>query len=330
MSKNLYGLKVSVTNIKVHEFYKENGLEDFIKRFYKTLKRYDGASNYKDHQEEIRRNGGTIEDIKKIEPYIFTSNGTYIDENGEEKEREFEYKFYDFQHDDLFMSIKGRIHKEYKMFRNIVVEGDLVAVPFENNEIIDFYYSVPEEKIVFYRKQRFGQNEIKKALEGFLNNFVQDGFVLGCEIIREGMSLEELKTKIMYDGNLKRLTLKYKVPNMPASHSEAFLRNQNKAYRESMEDANLREVEETYIGYDDGLIGSSYLIMDAFERATSMLPEEANDIAVSNRYISADLERIDGTKESTETSKAKTVIVDDSELDKSNFITTVRKFLSIF
>lgn len=329
-TQNLYALKVSVSNIKKHEFYEKNNLAEFLNDFYNILKRYKPASNYRDIQEDLRRNGAPQHEIDSVMPYIFKSVGKYEDDDGKTKEREFEYKFIDFECDKLTKSIKGRIHKEYDMFRNIIVEGELKAIPVENNEIIDFYYSMEDEKIIFYRKQRFGHKEIVTAIEAFLNQYVMDEFKIECILIREGLDISDLKSRIESEKDIVKLTLKYKVPNMPLRDAQAFQDQTDKAVRERMKEGNVKEIEETYRGHDGGIEGKAEIISDAIDRATSMIPEEADKYATSHQYLAVNYERSDGTKESTETSKAKTIEVEEVRIKGNRFIETAKSLLNNF
>lgn len=97
--QNLYGLKVSVSNIKKHEFYEESNLESFLNELYNSLKKYKGASNYIDLQNDILRNGASKQEIEEVIPFVFKSIGKYQVDDNNIKEREFEYKFYSFKFD---------------------------------------------------------------------------------------------------------------------------------------------------------------------------------------------------------------------------------------
>ena len=117
---------------------------------------------------------------------------------------------------------------------------------------------------------------------------------------------------------------------MPLKHSKSFSENTDKAYRDKMEEGKIKEVEETFHGYAEGLDGKSEIITDAINKATSLIPEEADDYAISNRYISVNYERSDGTKESTESNRARTITVEEESIKGTFFKETAKSLLSYF
>lgn len=329
MERTLYALKINISNELVHDLYEEGFIEEFQADVYKRLSKYKGVSNYEDYKSVHLEMGDNEDSYKAYQPFVYTTTGTYIDDNGNKKEREFDYKFYDFNVDNHFQSIHGKIHKEYNMFRNKFVDGELIPEPFENNELVDFYYSVPDELVIFYRKQRFGTNEITKAFQALLNEYVDQKYRLECELIREGFSIQELKEKISGHNDMKKLVLTYKVPNMALKDARDF-KEKAKSYADQMRIGNVREIKEEITGYDSGINGDSDIIQDAVKRATEMIPESFEDKATSRKYVTASITHTDGTEESTETSKAKTAKISDRDIKKGKFIEIARKLTSFF
>lgn len=140
-------------------------------------------------------------------------------EDGEINSRTIKYKMtriekYGKEFND---TIIGSILRESTLYVNQSFDestGELRKAPVPNSEVIDFFFDVKKEVVVFHTTQRFGYKDFNEAFQNLINRaMITEEIYFEVYLLRTGISLENIRQKLKKLGRLESLKIDIIPPN---------------------------------------------------------------------------------------------------------------------
>lgn len=207
-------------------------------------------------------------DSSYVDSYIYT------DDDNNEHTGNIIYNLSIKNKDDS--GIYGVIYRNSNVFVKQKDEnGELKSLPVDNTEDVEFYYDVLHEYIAFVTRQKFGKNMVNDAFAGLLNECAKkEGYTYSfyVESYNEGMSIEEIKSEIKSEKNIKELIITYR----PANPDEAII-NTVKGAKQSELIRESNATERSIIYKAKGKMG--------IDGAATVIQEDLNRLAELNEDI---------------------------------------------
>lgn len=247
MTRTLYFSKISLNSQEVYE------LEDNYELRYKLT-------------------NDILYMLKHDSSYV--ASYTYTDDDGNEHTGDITYNLSIKIKDEN--GIYGVIYRNANVFVKQKDEnGELKSFPVNNTEDVEFYYDVMHEYIAFVTRQKFGKNMVNNAFTGLLNTCAKrEGYTYSfyVESYNEGMTIEEIKSEIKLEKNIKELIITYR----PANPDEAII-NAVKAARQGELIRESNATERSIIYKAKGKKG--------IDGAATVIQEDLNRLAELNEGI---------------------------------------------
>lgn len=140
--------------------------------------------------------------------------------------------------------------------------------------------------MAFVTRQKFGKNMVNDAFAGLLNECAKkEGYTYSfyVESYNEGMTLEEIKSEIKLEKNIKELTITYR----PANPDEAIIDAIQEARRsELIRESNATERSIIYKAKGKmGINGAAQVIQDDLDRLAELNEGIAMEDMTKRAYI---------------------------------------------
>lgn len=177
----------------------------------------------------------------------FTKELNRMDEKGDEHVKELNYKFHAIEtfDSDLEYTIVGKIIKDSTILISKYDEKTKtqVKVPTENSEVIDFFYDIRKEMVVFHRSTRFGYVDFNDAFQALLNKSMEnerEKYVFKVKLIREGLSVDKITSQLKKIGNIEQLNINITPPN-PDDELLDSIQKDGEEYLEDIKKGNITQ-----------------------------------------------------------------------------------------
>jgi len=267
VSVTLYFAKVNI-NSHIHQVYKDKSEFDrIIKKIYVSV----------------------VDDIYYVKENIGT------DEEGNRYEKEDSYKFHSIEKFDKEMefTITGRVVKKMKIFINNLNEstGELIKVPTEHSEIIEFHYDLYKERIAFYTSNRFGYVDFVDVFQELLNKATSVGkekFYFDVALLKQGMDVGQIKKELKKIGKLETLRIEVNPPNPDDELLDSIQKN-GEEYLDNYKVGNITNRSILFTSKaPEGLNIDSAIINEELEQIDRIHSKLSSKEAVGKSYVQVD------------------------------------------
>lgn len=227
----------------------------------------------------------------------FEKNIFGFDEEGTQHQQVITYKIVqiDASIDETGLAIAGRLVKNATLFiSKLEDDGTITKLPVENDEVVDFYFDIEKEIIAYNRSHRFGHKEINEAFENILNKMFEEEiadkedslpYYIKMENLREGLSIENIKTQLKEIGRIKELTLEIVPPN-PDGDILDDMGNDGEGYLKELQEARITHRKLTLTSRDAaGLQIDEELIEEELGHINNIHSELSSERAIENGYV---------------------------------------------
>lgn len=214
----------------------------------------------------------------------FTKEIIRLDSSGEEHIEELKYKFHAIEKFDseLDYTIVGKVIKDSTIFVSKYNEKtkQQIKVPTENSEVIDFFYDIKKEIVVFHTSNRFGYADFTNAFQELLNKSMEvekEKYLFKVKLVREGLSLDKITKQLKEIGKIEKLTIEINPPN-PDDELLDSIQKDGEKYLENIKKGNI--TQRSVLFASDAPEG---LNIDA-----SMIKEELSQISQIHSKLTAE------------------------------------------
>ncbi|MDM5336370.1 hypothetical protein QUF84_03870 [Fictibacillus enclensis] len=277
MSVTLYFSKVSL-NSHIFEIYEEKiELKSVLKTLYLSMK----------------------------EGIEYINEGLRIKEDGEKFLYDASYRFNFIEKPDgeFKDTVMGSVIKTAKIFINdIGNDGQMIKRAIDNKEIINFYFDVYKEIVVFHTTNRFGYKEFNMAFKELLNKCMSShdikyNFEMG--LIKKGLNVQEIKQQLSSIGRLEYLKIEVIPPN-PDDELLKGIQENGEEYFEGMKAGNVTEKSILFTSLaPEGLNINSEIINKELEGIDKIHSKLSSDEATKMDYVSVEAKNQNGRVFST-------------------------------
>lgn len=283
MSVVLFFSKVNLNSDHIFFVYDEKvQLTEILNRLYASIN---------EDVEYVREDLRAVEGDKKIR-YSATYRFNYIEKlEG------------DFGH-----SIVGKIIKEAPLFFNKMDNGTgrLNKEAVDNAEIIDFYFDVHKEIVVFHTTNRFGHQEFNQAFGELLSICMttpEEVFYFDVSLYKEGLSVSDLKQQLKSIGNLESLRIDIIPPNPDDELLDKIEKNGEK-YLNEIKAGNVTSTSILFNSKSShGLNLEAEIIEEQLKKIGNIHSQLSSEEAIQKGYVQVEATSTDGRSYTTNNNK---------------------------
>ncbi|MFK7693319.1 hypothetical protein [Paenibacillus sp. HJGM_3] len=276
MSVTLYFSKVNLNSHIFKVYDKKIKLEETLDKLYTKI------------NEKVEY---TREDMKTVE-------------YGETYTYDATYNFNFLEKLDFPRSIVGSIFKKSPLFFNEVDSntGKLRKMMVDNTEVIEFYFDVHKEIVVFYTTNRFGFQEFNHAFGELLNRSMsnaEENYYFDVSLLKEGLSVDRIKEQLKSIGKLHSLKIEIIPPNADDEFLDKIQKNGEK-YLNNIKAGNVTQTSILFTSRnDEGLNLDAEIINEEIEKIEDIHSELSAELAIRNGYVKVEAESKEGRKYTT-------------------------------
>ncbi|MFJ7932113.1 hypothetical protein [Peribacillus sp. NPDC096448] len=307
MSVTLYFSKVSL-NSHIYEVYEQKlDLKNVLKTLYLNIR----------------------------EGIEYINEGLRIKEDGESflYDASYSFNFIEKADGELVDTVIGSVIKTAKIFINDIDKktGKMTKRAIDNKEVINFYFDVYQEIVVFHTTNRFGYKEFNMAFKELLNKcmFSQDvtyNFEVG--LIKQGLNVQEIKQQLRDIGKLEYL----KIEVIPPNPDDELLRGIQENGEEYLGDMQAGNVTEKSILFTssapEGLNINSKIINKEIEGIDNIHSKLSSNEATKMDYVSVEARNQNGRVYSTKDSRPVKYTLDEKPLNLLDFAKVCKRRLA--
>ncbi|WP_432664185.1 hypothetical protein R9X47_27095 [Wukongibacter baidiensis] len=260
-----------------------------------------------------------------------------VDEKGEVHEYNAVFKFrsIDKLDDKYNNAIVGNVVKKSLLFINDIDEKTNVVkkIPVENSEIIQFYFDVYREVVVFYTTNRFGRKEFNDAFKELLTasmNKEEKGYNFEISLIKPNLDIADIKNELRKIGELESLKIHIIPPN-PDDELLDEISNNGEEILESMKEGNVTNKSIVFTSKSlRGLNLNAKIINEEIGKINKIHSKLSGKKALGLGYASVEATSVDGKTFTTEDTKPIKQKISEEEKTRGLFIDVCKnKVLSI-
>lgn len=201
-------------------------------------------------------------------------------------------------------TIQGYIHKKsyiyYKDFNK--EKKEIIKQKIKNTESSEFFYDIYQEMVGYQRTQRFGYKEFLHAFELILNTAckkVNLNYTFTVNQFTEGLNIDDLKNELFRQKNIKKMKIKYQIPNPDSKSLQAIKTDPEKTIND-FKSANLASKYVTYQSFSDKSLNiDSALIEDELQNINNIHSSISAEKALRNGYVEVETTNAAGITYST-------------------------------
>lgn len=197
--------------------------------------------------------------------------------------------------------IRGYLYKNSKIyFKNFdEITKEFVTKSVYNDEGVEFYFDVFSEMVGYYTANRLGHKEFREAFCNVINKAVEKyDYEFELKPYTEGLSLDEIKYDLKSMGALKKITIKYHIPNPGEEVLKKIARDGEGI--ESFKRANLAKKSILLTSANkQGINMESDEVNKELEQIENMHSSVDAKTGTKNGYVEVDATNVDGMNMST-------------------------------
>jgi len=205
-------------------------------------------------------------------------------------------------------TIVGNVIKTSYLFANKINEetGEVTKIPIENSEMIEFFFDVYKEVIVYYRTNRFGYTEFPEAFKEFINicmSSKQEEYNFEVSVLREGLKVEDIEKELKRIGRLETLKIEIIPPN-PDDELLDGIQENGEEFITGVKEGNVTYTSTAFESKDSrGLNLDAKIIKKELNKINNIHSKLTDEKATRNGYVTVEATNKNGRFYSTNNSK---------------------------
>lgn len=258
------------------------------------MRMYYAKVNLNSHIHELHNKQITLQEVMENVERNFNEGLMYEKEipvlNPETKE--FSYETHEFKVREIYSvgkrEITGRIGKESHVYVNQENnEKELVRKSVDNIEIVNFYWDMDNEIIMFHTRTRFGHKEFVDAFQHFLNEATKKGkgYKFEVSLLTDNISLENVKQNLKKLKSIKYIEISIIPPNPDDDILEEIEVNKEE-YLKRYDEGNItKKINILESSGRKGLNVDSQILTDNFKEISSIHSGLKIETSLNRGYV---------------------------------------------